>query len=144
MRSLLVLFCAGVLGACASESPEQSQLDHAQQTWDVQGPASYSFTWRQTCNCTDETSAPIRITVDNDTITDAIYVQTELPVGTEVRADLRTIDGVFATIQDAIDGGAYAVTVEYDTESGLPARVEVDYKHIPDTELLLQISDLHY
>jgi hypothetical protein len=135
-----------VLGAgCGSEaSPEQSQLDHALQTWDVQGPASYSFTWQQGCECTAETSAPIRITVDNGAISEAIYLETELPVGAAVRAHLLTVDGIFGKIQDAIDDGAYAVTVQYDTESGLPASVAVDYnQQVADEELSLQISNFH-
>jgi hypothetical protein len=135
----------GVLGTgCGSDSPEQSQLDHALQTWDVQGPASYSFTWQQGCECTAEASAPIRITVVNGLITDALYVETEQPVGADIRSHLLTIDGVFARIQDAIDNGADAVTVQYDSESGLPASVAVDYdKGVADEELSLQISNFH-
>jgi hypothetical protein len=147
MRSLLTLCFLGVLGTgCSSEvqTPEQSQLDQALETWDVQGPADYSFTWRQGCECTAETTAPIRITVVGGAITDAVYVETQVAVSAEVRAHLMTIDGVFAEIQDAINGGAHAVTVEYDSESGLPASVAVDYDaQIADEELSLQISDLH-
>jgi hypothetical protein len=145
MRTFLALCFVGVIGSgCGSESPEQSQLDHALQTWDVQGPARYSFTWQQGCECTAETTAPIRITVVDHAITDAVYVETQLPVGADVRSHLLTIDGVFGAIQDAIDDGAYAISVEYDTESGLPASVAVDYdKGVADEELSLQISNFH-
>jgi hypothetical protein len=145
MRTFLALCFVGLLGSgCGTESPEQGQLDQALETWDVQGPASYSFTWQQGCECTAETTAPIRITVVDNAITDAVYVETQLPVAADVRSHLLTIDGVFGTIQDAIDHGAYAITVAYDSESGLPSSVGVDYdEHLADEELWLQISNLH-
>jgi Family of unknown function (DUF6174) len=124
-------------------SPEQGQLDSALQTWDAQQPAQYSFTWRRSCECTTETTQPIRITVSGNAITSAVYVETQLPVSANVRDNLLTIDGVFAEIQQAIADGAFAVTVTYDQTSGAPLTVGVDYdERLADEELSLVISDL--
>jgi hypothetical protein len=148
MRSLLAL--SSLLGAlsvgCGSEpaSLEQSQLDSALQTWDSQHPAQYSFTWRQSCECTSETTQPIQITVSGNAIVSAVYVETQQPVSAGVRSGLMTIEGVFDEIQQAIVDGAYAVTVTYDPSSGAPLTVGVDYDElVADEELALVISDIH-
>lgn len=132
--------------ACTSSpsTPEQSQLESALETWSVHGPSSYSFTWQRHCECTTDTTAPIRITVDNDQIVSAVYVETEQPVSTDVRAHLQTIDGIFGLIQDAVDEGADMITVQYSSEAGYPTSVAVDYSlGIADEELSLIVSDFH-
>jgi hypothetical protein len=147
MRFLSTLLLAGALSAgcdSAADSPQQSQLDSALETWNVQGPAEYSFTWHRSCECTSETTQPIRITVVNNTITDAVYVATQLPVSADRRAQLLTIDGVFGELQDAIASGADTVNIEYDSNSGAPLSVYVDYEAgVADEELALQLSDFH-
>lgn len=147
MRYLSVFVLVGALSAgCDSgaDSPQQSQLDSALETWSVQGPAEYSFTWQQFCECTAETTQPIRITVVNNTITEAVYVATELPVSADIRSRLLTIDGVFGELQDAIANGADAVNVTYDSNSGAPLSVAVDYDAgVADEELSLVLSDFH-
>jgi hypothetical protein len=135
---------ASLVTGCTSapDSPEQSQLDSALHTWDAQGPVSYSFTWQRWCECSEETTQPIRISVVNNVITQAVYVATQQPVSADVRSQLLTIDGVFAEIQDAIANNADSVTVEYDSESGRPLSVGVDYdRGIADEELALQLTD---
>jgi hypothetical protein len=114
------------------------------ETWSVQGPSSYSFTWQRYCECSTEVTQPIRITVENDVITSAVYVETQQPVSADVRAELRTIDGVFGMIHDAIDQNAYLVNVQYSSESGHPLSVSVDYdERLADEELSLYIRDFH-
>ncbi len=147
MRFLSAFLLVGALAAgCDSgaDSPQQSQLDSALETWNVQGPAEYSFTWQQLCECTAETTQPIRITVVNDAITEAVYVATQQPVSADVRSHLLTVDGVFAELADAIANGADNVTVEYDPNSGVPLSVAVDYDlGVADEELSLLLSDFH-
>jgi hypothetical protein len=147
MRFLTAFLFVGLVGAgCDSspDSPEQSQLESALATWDVQGPSSYSFTWQQGCECSPEWTRPIRIKVVNDAIVEAAYVDTQLPVSADLRAHLLTIDGVFDTIQDAVANNAFAVNVQYDSNSGAPLSVAVDYEqYTADEELSLQISAFH-
>jgi hypothetical protein len=140
-----ILGCALLLAVgCGTSAPEQSQFDSALETWSVQGPSSYSFTWQRYCECTTEVTQPIRITVDNDVITSAVYLDTQLPVSADVRAQLATIDGVFGMIHDAIADNAYLVNVQYSSDSGHPLSVSVDYdERVADEELSLDIRDLH-
>jgi hypothetical protein len=147
MRSLLALCLLGALTTgCGSDpaSVEQSQLDSALLTWSSHGADQYTFTWRQSCECTAETTQPIQITVSGNAIVSAVYVETQQPVSADVRAGLMTIEGVFEEIQQAIVDGAYAVTVTYDPTSGAPLTVGVDYDElVADEELALVISDIH-
>jgi hypothetical protein len=134
----LLILAAG----CATESPEQSQLNSALETWSVHGPSAYAFTWQQSCECSAETTRAIRISVVDNAITSAFYLETEQPVGTDVRARLLTIDGIFGKIQSAIDEGAHAVTVQYDNNAGHPVSVAVDYSaQIADEELAITVRD---
>jgi hypothetical protein len=146
MRFLPAFVLVGALAGCdsATDSPQQSELESALETWNVQGPADYSFTWQQYCECTTETTQPIRITVVNNVITDAVYVATQQPVSADIRLHLLTVDGVFDELQDAVMNGADAVSVEYDPNSGIPLSVAVDYDAgVADEELSLILSDFH-
>jgi hypothetical protein len=82
-------------------------------------------------------------TVTNGAVSDAIYVETELPVPANLRSHLTTIDGLFDKIQDAIDDNAFMIHVEYDTELGYPRSIAIDYdEHVADEELSLIISNV--
>lgn len=123
-------------------TPEESELDSALQTWDVHGPSSYSFTWQKSCFCDAETTAPIRITVENGQITEAIFLETEAPVPAGIRAQLLTVDGLFATVQDAVDRDADSIVVSYDPNAGFPVSIAIDYEvNAADEELSISVRD---
>lgn len=125
------------------ETPEQIELQGARTRFDTTMPSSYTFHWRRSCECTQEAAAEMLVTVSNGVITNAIYVATELPVPANIRDTLSTIDGVFDTIQDAIDQNAHTITVHYDADRGFPTSVAIDYSvQIADEELSLTISDV--
>ena len=137
-------FAVLALSACtSSSSPEEVELEAKRTMFHEHMANSYEFTWRQSCECTQETAGPMRITVSNGAITSAAYVETSLPVPANVRQHLLTIDGIFDKIQDAIDDDAHMVTVVYDTELGFPSSVAVDYDElVADEELSLTITNL--
>lgn len=146
MRSLPLLTVGLAFAAACTQSPstpEEQQLESALHTWSGQGSLDYAFTWQRQCYCGPEDTQPIRISVENDTITSAIYIETELPVDPSVADHLLTIDGLFAHIQDAIANGADAVNVEYHPTVGHPVSVAIDYDAaLADEELAVVISDL--
>ena len=60
-----------------------------------------------------------------------------------VAAIVRTIDGVFDDIQQAIDQHAAQIQLSFDPTLGYPTAVFVDHSHqIVDEELALQLSGL--
>ncbi len=142
LTTLLVLALAG----CTDEptpTPEQVELESKREQFTQTVNGSYRFTWRRNCECSAETTAPIRITVQQGSIIQALYVETEVPVSSDVLAGLATIDGVFDQINDAYNENAAAVTVIYDPTASFPTSVAIDYSaEIADEELSLQITDL--
>lgn len=145
MRSILFTATLSLAAfACGTDpsSPEETQLQSALETWDVHGPSDYSFTWQKSCFCDAGTTAPIRITVENGQITEAIYLETEAPVPASVRAQLTTIDGLFTTIEDAIVRDADSIVVSYDPNAGFPVSIAIDYEvNAADEELSIAVSD---
>lgn len=134
------------LAACTgsgSSTPEETELQAKRTQFTQNMTGSYQFQWRQSCECSQDATAPMLITVTNGAISDAIYIETELPVPAGIREHLDTIDGVFDRIQDAIDEDAHMIYVEYDAQLGFPKSVAIDYsEQIADEELSLVISNV--
>lgn len=143
MRATLACFLTlATLGTACSESADDHGLAAARKQWVDHLPASYSFTWMQSCECIGDMTRPIRISVTAGQLTNAVFVDDQAAVGEPVRRYLLTIDGVFDKIQDAIDQDAAEITVDYDPARGYPRSVFVDYsRQVADEELSLQISD---
>lgn len=140
LTTLLVLAFAGCAG---DPTPQQTELESNREQFSQTMNGSYRFTWRRSCECTAETNAAVRITVQQGQIIQAFYVETEQLVSTDVLAQLKTIEGVFDTIEEAYAEGAAAITVIYDPTTSFPASVGIDYStQIADEELSLQISDV--
>lgn len=144
MQSTRLVISFVALAACSdSVPPEQTELETAQARWTAEAPTSYSFTWRRSCECSPDTTRPIRIDVMDGQISAALYLDDESTVGSEVFGTLLTIEGVFGRIEEAFEEGAHAIGVEYDATLGHPLSVSVDYDaQIADEELSLSISDL--
>ena len=54
-----------------------------------------------------------------------------------------TVDDLFAMLQDAIDGGAVSITVEYERQLGYPTTAFIDYDAlIADEEQGFAVSEL--
>jgi hypothetical protein len=143
MTKILLALALGLV-ACSDggTSVVQSELDSAREQWG-DGLGDYSFVWQRSCECTEDTTRPILITVEDDVIAGAVYADEE---GGVVPADvaqfLTTVDGVFDRIQEAIDDDAFRITVEY-ASNGAPTSVAIDYdERIADEEFSLQISEL--
>ena len=55
--------------------------------------------------------------------------------------NLRTVAGLFDLIQEAIDQGAYSISVVYHPDLGYPASLGIDYdRRIADEEVGFRVS----
>ncbi len=147
MRTRLVtllvvsLVAAGAGCAASSDSQAEEELASQRMLFSRVSRPSYAFTWQMGCFCGRETTRPIRITVTDGSITNAVYVDDQQPVSATIRADLRTIPGVFDRIEAALDT-ADEVTVTYDRELRYPTSVFIDRsKGAADDESNLELSD---
>ena len=141
----LVTLLLGLGAATACTSAPQSELDTASSSWNSQHPHAYSFVSTESCNCLSDVTRPIRVTVTTgitaEAIQSAVYADDEAPISEDARSRLRTIDGVFEEIQDAIDEDAAEVRVDYDETMGYPISVFVDYdRNAADEELSLSMG----
>ncbi|MBC7977185.1 MAG: hypothetical protein H7138_19595 [Myxococcales bacterium] len=138
---LVSLVAAGAGCAASSDSQAEDELASQRMLFSRVNRPSYAFTWQMGCFCGPDTTRPIRITVTDGSITSAVYVSDQQPVSETIRADLRTIPGVFDMIEVALDT-ADEVTVTYDRELRYPTSVRIDrYKNAADDESNLELSD---
>jgi hypothetical protein len=141
-RLLAALALTLTVAACG-DAPTNPELEANRQQFSEAMNGSYRFTWRKSCECSAESTAPIRITVQQGTILSALSVETEQPVSSDTLSTLKTIDGVFDMIEDAYARGAASVHVTYDPAMSFPASVGIDYSlSIADDEFSLQITDV--
>lgn len=143
MHSTHLLVALALAAAACGDTPTNPELEANRQQFSESMNDSYRFTWRKSCECSAESTAPIRITVQQGTILSAVSVETSLPVSSDTLQTLATIDGVFETIEDAYIKGAASVHVTYDPALGFPASLGIDYSlDIADDEFSLQITDV--
>jgi hypothetical protein len=123
--------------------PEVQALTTARTHFATPPRPTYSFTWKQSCFCGPDSLRPMRVSVANGTIASAVFVDTQLPVSDAIRADLKTIDGVFVMIQHAIDQDYDEVTVAYDSQVGYPRTMTlIQASGAPDSGMSLTLSDV--
>jgi hypothetical protein len=142
----LPLAFALALTACSgsgSSTPAETELEAARTKFAQSSNDSYTFHSRRSCECTTEATREMFITVENGSITTAIYVDDEMPVPQNLRDSLFTIESAFEEIQTAIDEDAHMIHVEYDATLGYPSSIAIDYsEQIADEELSLIISNV--
>ena len=131
------------LGACADDNKAPDELATAREQFSETMHGSYRFTWRRSCECSTESTTPIRITVQQGNIISAINLETNQPVASDTLGALQTIEGVFDTIEDAYNENAASINVSYDPTTNYPISVGIDYDlGIADEEFSLQITDV--
>lgn len=103
--------------------------------WQLQNINSYTIDFQRICFCLPEVTQPVQLSVENNTLSDAIYLN-----GTAVNqsnyANFYTINKAFSLIQEAFERNAVEVRVVYNQEFGFPSSVFIDYiENIADEEL---------
>lgn len=114
------------LGACLSPSDGRDELNGARKQFTAEPRPSYSFTWQESCFCSANTVRATRISVINDTVVRAVFVDDGTDVGEPERSNLKTIAGVFDMIQRAIDQKPHEFNAVYDGVIGYPRYVDID------------------
>jgi hypothetical protein len=132
--------CVVMLASAGCASSDEQELAAARAGWTDHHQQHYVFTWHRTCFCED--TRPAAIEVLNGAIVNATYADDHTVVVDPIRRTLPTIDGVFDTVQDAIESDPDRLRIEYDPTWGFPSSVFVDYdQHAQDEELSFQLSE---
>ena len=105
--------------------------------------ANYQFNFRWICFCALKSMEPVNITVRENRIDNAAFVERDVPGAIEDIEDYRTIDGLFDLLQEGIDKNAHIISAHYHSELGYPIDVWIDYDEaIADEELGFEIDSL--
>ena len=105
--------------------------------------SNYQFNFRWICYCVPEYVDPVNISVRENRIDSAVFVEDDVLVAVEGLERYRTIEGLFDLLQEGIDKNAHSISAEYHSELGYPVKVSIDYEEYSiDEELGFEIDSL--
>lgn len=119
----------------------QANLDAAKALWKKAAKTSYTMTQTRSCFCMDDSIRPMSFDVVNGSVMTGSAAYADASGGklsTELlsRTSLYTVEAAFDYIQEAINGKAERITVEYDATTGYPKSLYVDRSYmIADEEM---------
>jgi hypothetical protein len=136
---------AAALGACGGPTAPERQLQAARFKWERTRPAAYTVTIARWCECTQEMSGPVVVSVRDGVVESRTYVASAAAV-TPNYADLfPSIDGLFERIDDALRRRAASVDVTYDPAFGFPVTISIDYDRVMvDDELTYRATNFEW
>lgn len=139
-RAVVAMLLAGLAAACSLLDPadeERDGLERARQRWEAVGLDHYTYLVRRACECLPETTGPFEVRVRPGEEPLVIRPEDGRPVEPPVSRAFPSVPGLFSVIDDALRRGAYRVDVDYDSETGTPLRMSIDYdERLADEELL--------
>ncbi len=145
----MVLLCAilALLHGCILKDDRladvQSKLDQNRKKWMSKVVSNYQFNFQWICYCGPEYVEPVNISVRENRIDGAVFVEDEVPVAVEGLERYRTIERLFDLLQEGIDKNAHTISAEYHPELGYPVKASIDYEEDSiDEELGFDIDRL--
>ncbi len=128
---LPALITMAAIAACSSESGKdgnavQSTLKAAQARWTQQADSDYAYAARWNCFCPESYTALVDVVVRGDVVDSVRYREVTRMGQVPDPERFRPVEGMFAYVQEAIDGDAAAIIAEYDDERGYPGYVFID------------------
>lgn len=103
------------------------ELNDARDRWEEYRAQSYKMQLTISCFCPAEFRGPFIVDVTGDTIVSKEFApEAEVQPGTQVVADLITVDGVFNEIEEAIRASAFRIDASYNPVTGVPEEVFID------------------
>jgi Family of unknown function (DUF6174) len=139
LSSVVAAGC-GIIGPTGPHADDQIRLTMARNQWRAQSLADYSYVFSRGCFCTLEAREPVAVTVRGGAIVSVVSVAGGVP---RDAAQYRTVEGLFAFVQDAIDRNAATIRAEYDPTRGYltSAYFDMDEK-IADEEFSIEAKTL--
>lgn len=148
-----LLLCALASGACGGRLPsgpgrfgddrKQTAADllAAQARWRAQGLSSYSFRFERSCFCANR--QPVVVQVRAGRVASVVGADSGAPVAAEELPLYKSVDGLFADLQAAVDQPADTIRARYDERLGFPADVYIDQSaQIADEEYGYTVDQL--
>lgn len=117
----------------------QSQRDK----WSQRNIHSYQFVFRTSCFCTPETTQKKQVTVADDIVKEAFFLESSSYLTKEELTGVKSIDELFDIIDYTINSNPYQLNIRYNSEYGYPEMISIDQsKDMIDEEVTYYASDL--
>ena len=122
---------------------DASEFEQASSTWSVVEPSDYSFNFKWSCFCTEETTRWVKITVEASAIASIEVVETGEAVDNDsVSLGYLTLSGLFDFIDNRRGMYPSHMSAEYDETHGFIKTAYIDVSpDIIDEELGFEVSD---
>ena len=121
----VVLLVVGLSG-CSLFGNSDGNFRSSKAKWALQDLSDYAFEIQISCFCIIATQTPALVTVRDDTVSLAVRISDNAPIGSEI-SFVPTIEELFDIIDDARDGGADEIETTYHRTIGYPVSIDIDY-----------------
>ncbi len=136
----IVLIALTAVGCSDGTGLDQDPLAEARARWAQTDAADYVFEFRRSCFCSPDFVRQVRIEVLDGVVSSAVYVDTEEVISLPLTS-VPTIDDLFEEIGDALEGGAFSVSADYDADMGYPTSVSIDFiENAIDDEMAFTVA----
>jgi hypothetical protein len=146
MLFTLALLFSISLTACQKDEPAKAHtLESARAAWAAQGKSSYTIDQQWGCGCGPVEYGKVRITVQNNQITNVISLQDGQPVPSTRWQLFSTVEELFQTVEEFETRPPFKSGVQYDPQYGYPTVVDVDYSgEVIDEEFVVTTGGLAF
>ncbi len=141
-----VLLFSFSLTACRQDEPAKLYtLESARADWAARGNASYTIDQQWSCECGPVVYGKVRITVQNNHITNVISLKDGQPVPQNQWDMFSTIEELFEQLEEFETRTPFRSTVQFTPKYGYPAAITVDYSgEVVDDEFAITTSGLTF
>ncbi|WP_339725575.1 DUF6174 domain-containing protein [uncultured Paraglaciecola sp.] len=123
-------------------SNEASALQAAKKKWASNSGQYYTIQSHRFCECEDEVSAQMELSVLGDLVISAVDIASGDEISKEIQQEINTVDGLFALIEKALADNI-SIEVIYNDDYGYPETLKIDLEQIPvDGGLYIILSNL--
>ncbi|MDX2192742.1 MAG: DUF6174 domain-containing protein [Gemmatimonadales bacterium] len=124
------LVAALLLAACTDASQQPTTADDlaaARARWRAANIRSYAYVSRHDCFCPAEVVQPLRAVVDDGQVVEVATVSGGRAMSLEWR---KTVEGLFAVVEEEQRRRPDQLFVRFDAERGYPVRIEYGVKDV--------------
>jgi heat shock protein HslJ len=125
-----------------NQSNDLASLQSAKTKWDSHSKQYYTIQSQRSCECQDEVSAQMEISILDNSVLSAFDMVSGEVISKEIQQGLSTVDSLFASIENAITNSV-SIEVTYNEEYGYPETAKIDLKQLAvDGGLRITLSNL--
>lgn len=116
-------------------------LERGRAKWAAAAIETYGYTLQRDCFC--GFYGEFRVVVQGDAVAEVVAVATGERVEPPAPDVIPTVEGLFATVEEAIEEEVDQLEVRYHAALGYPTLISIDWeRHAVDDELVLTAGDL--